>query len=165
MSCIVLVGPMGAGKTTLGKKLAKSLDLSFSDTDKIIEKQHGSIVKIFESQGEETFRNFETSALVEALKVGGVVATGGGVVLREENRRTLSGHNVIFLDTNAESVKNRVNLLKRPLLRDNPERWQEIYLQRLELYKSVAKDTVFTGNRPIKVLLDELKAKVENHGN
>lgn len=165
MSCIVLVGPMGAGKTTLGKKLAKSLDLSFSDTDKIIEKQHGSIVKIFESQGEETFRNYETSALVEALKVGGVVATGGGVVLREENRRTLSGHNVIFLDTNAESVKNRVNLLKRPLLRDNPERWQEIYLQRLELYKSVAKGTVFTGNRPIKVLLEELKAKVENHGN
>lgn len=165
MSCIVLVGPMGAGKTTLGKKLAKSLDLSFSDTDKIIEKQHGSIVKIFESQGEETFRNYETSALVEALKVGGVVATGGGVVLREENRRALSGHNVIFLDTNADSVKNRVNLLKRPLLRDNPERWGEIYLQRLELYKSVAKGTVFTGNRPIKVLLEELKAKVENHGN
>jgi shikimate kinase len=58
-----------------------------------------------------------------------------------------------------------VNLLKRPLLRDNPERWQEIYFQRLELYKSVAKQTLFTGNRPIKVLLEELKAKVENDGN
>ena len=165
MSCIVLVGPMGAGKTTLGKKLAKSMGLPFSDTDKIIEKLHGPIVKIFETQGEEVFRGYEVDALAEALNTGGIVATGGGVVLREENRRALSGHQVIFLDTNFESVIARVNLLKRPLLRDNPERWQEIYSQRLALYKTVAKQTLFTGNRPIKVLLEELKAKVENDGN
>ena len=165
MTCIVLVGPMWAGKTTLGKKLAKSMGLPFSDTDKMIEKLHGPIVKIFETQGEEVFRGYETDALTEALNAGGVVATGGGVILREENRKALSGHKVIFLDTNSESVIKRVNLLKRPLLRDNPDRWQEIYLRRLELYKSVAKQTLFTGNRPIKVLLEELKAKVENDGN
>lgn len=156
---------MGAGKTTLGKKLAKALGLPFSDTDKIVEKLHGPIPKIFDVQGEEVFRQYEMAALAEALRTGGIVATGGGVVLREENREALRGHNVIFLDTNAESVINRVNLLKRPLLKDNPERWQEIYLQRYDLYKSVAKQTLFTGNRPIKVLLEELKTKVGNHGN
>lgn len=165
MGCIVLVGPMGAGKTTLGKKLAKSLDLPFFDTDKMVESAHGPIVKIFENAGEEVFRDYEQKALFEALGSGGVVATGGGVVLREANRKALLGHLVIFLDTTADSVIKRVNLLKRPLLRDNPERWQEIYLQRLDLYKTVASETLFTGNRPIKALLDELKAKVENHGN
>ncbi len=164
MSCIVLIGPMGAGKTTLGKKLAKSLNMPFTDTDKVIEKIHGPIVKIFESEGEAVFREYEKDALQEALEVGGVVATGGGMVLLEANRKALEGHLVVFLDTNSESVIKRVNLLKRPLLRDNPERWQEIYLQRLELYKSVAQETLFTGNRPIKSLLAELKAKVEKHG-
>lgn len=165
MGCIVLVGPMGAGKSTLGKKLAKSLQLPFSDTDKLIERVHGPIVKIFEVEGEEVFRDYEELALAQALESDGVVATGGGAVLRERNRQALRGHRVIFLDTNSESVLRRVNLLKRPLLRDNPERWQEIYLQRLNLYKSVASHTLFTGNRPIKALLDELKAKVEDHAN
>jgi shikimate kinase len=165
MGCIVLVGPMGAGKSTLGKKLAKSLQLPFSDTDKLIEKVHGPIVKIFEAEGEEAFRDYEELALAQALESDGVVATGGGAVLRERNRQAMRGHRVIFLDTNSESVLRRVNLLRRPLLRDNPERWQEIYLRRLDLYKSVASHTLFTGNRPIKALLDELKAKVEDHAN
>lgn len=165
MSCIVLVGPMGAGKTTLGKKLAKLMDLPFADTDKIVEQEHGPIMKIFETDGEDVFRRYEEKALIKALKTNGVVATGGGIVLSESNRNALIGHLVIFLDTNAESVIRRVNLLKRPLLRENPERWQEIYLQRLELYKSVSNETLFTGNRPIKALVEELKDKVVNHGN
>ncbi len=165
MQCIVLIGPMGAGKTTLGKKLAKALNLPFSDTDKLVEKAHGAIVKLFETEGESAFRDYEEKALLEALSTGGVVATGGGIVLREANRKALRSHQVIFLDTNSDSVIKRVNLLKRPLLRDNPERWDEIYKERLHLYKSLAQETLFTGNRPIKALLEELKAKVEIHGN
>ncbi len=165
MQSIVLIGPMGAGKTTLGRKLAKALNLPFSDTDKLVEKAHGTIVKIFETEGESAFRDYEEKALVEALATGGVVATGGGIVLREANRKALASHQIIFLDTSSDSVIKRVNLLKRPLLRDNPERWDEIYKERLELYRSLAQQTLFTGNRPIKSLLDELKAKVEIHGN
>ncbi len=165
MSTVVLIGPMGAGKSTLGKKLAKALELPFSDTDKMVEKDHGPIVEIFATKGETAFRDYEQKALADALSIGGVIATGGGIVLREENRRALEGHRVIFLDTDAESVLKRVNLLKRPLLRDNPERWQQIYSERVELYRALAGETLFTGNRPIKTLLAELKDKVRGYGN
>ncbi len=164
MTCIVLIGPMGAGKTTLGKKLAKALELPFQDTDRMVESKHGSISSIFDGQGEDKFRDYEQDALVDALRAGGVVATGGGVVLREQNRRALDGHKVIFLDTDANSVIRRVNLLKRPLLRENPERWTEIYQQRLPLYESIAGEKLFTGNRPIKHLVSELRTKVETYG-
>lgn len=163
MSCIVLVGPMGAGKTTLGKKLAKALDLPFTDTDRLVESEHGKITDIFEKEGEQRFRDYEQQALSQALTTGGVVATGGGVVLRDANRQVLRDHRVIFLDTNADSVLKRVNLLKRPLLRDNPERWTEIYQERLPLYEEVSTSKLFTGNRPIKALVSELKTKVEDH--
>lgn len=165
MTCIVLIGPMGAGKTTLGKKLAKALELPFHDTDRLVETKHGAISSIFDKEGEQRFREYEQAALIEALRSGGVVATGGGVVLSEQNRQALAGHKVVFLDTDANSVIKRVNLLKRPLLRDNPQRWTEIYLERLPLYESVASEKLFTGNRPIKKLVSELKTKVEGYGN
>jgi shikimate kinase len=70
---------------------------------------------------------------------------------------------VVFLDSTQEAVIGRVNLDKRPLLKDQPERWQEIYNQRLPLYKEVADIEVFTGTRPIKDLLNEISEKIEQH--
>lgn len=154
---VVLVGPMGAGKTTFGKKLAKKLGLSFADTDRLIAKDHGSITKIFERTGEESFRQLETDYLKTALGDFDIVATGGGIVLRPENRELLLGHSVIFLDTDQASVIGKINLDKRPLIKDNPDAWGEIYESRLPLYKEVAKHTVFTGNRPIRVITKELE--------
>lgn len=160
---IVLVGPMGAGKTTLGKKLAKKLGVSFADTDRLIGARHGSISRIFEKHGEEHFRNLETKALERALNEFDVVATGGGVVLKEENRNLIKDHRVIFLDTNAESVLGKINLEKRPLIRDDPEAWNRIYQNRVELYRKVADATLFTGSRPIRTLMAELEElAVEN---
>jgi len=154
---IVLVGPMGSGKTTLGKKLAKELDFTFVDTDKTIAKQHGAINRIFETKGEEFFRALETKALEDALKNNAIVATGGGAMLREANRSLLRGHHVVFLDTSAEHVLGKINLAKRPLLKENPERWQQIYDERISIYRQVADQTVFSGGKGIRSLLDEIK--------
>jgi shikimate kinase len=154
---IVLVGPMGAGKTTLGKKLAKKHQLRFADTDRLVAAKHGAITRIFEKQGEEKFRELETRYLETALRDFDVVATGGGVVLSQKNRELLKGHNVIFLDTSAESVLGKINLEKRPLLKSDPSSWQRIYDERLSLYESTSEAKLFTGNRPIKTLLKELE--------
>jgi len=153
---IVLVGPMGSGKTTLGKKLAKELDFTFIDTDKAIAKQHGAINRIFETKGEEFFRALETKALEDALKNNAIVATGGGAIIREANRSLLKAHHVVFLDTSAEHVLGKINLAKRPLLKDNPERWQQIYDERIAIYRQVADQTVFSGGKGIRSLLDEI---------
>lgn len=162
MKKIVLIGPMGAGKTTLGKKLAKELDLEFIDTDKLVASEHGAITKIFEAHGEEYFRELESAALRRALDQGGVIATGGGVVLREGNRQMLSGSKVIFLDTTAEHVLGKVNLQKRPLLKDNPDRWGQIYSEREPIYRSLATDTIFTGGKGIRALMKELREATRN---
>jgi shikimate kinase len=148
---------MGSGKTTLGKRLAKELEVPFADTDKMVAKEHGSIVDIFAKFGEEHFRTLETSALIKALANGGVIATGGGIVLSEENRRLLSGYRTVFLDTSSEHVLDKINLSKRPLLKDNPERWDAIYSERKTLYEQCATATVFTGGKPIKALISQLK--------
>lgn len=148
---------MGAGKTTLGKKLAKKLGVRFADTDRLIGAKHGSITRIFQKHGEDHFRNLETKALIRALTEFEIVATGGGVVMREENRELLRDHRVIFLDTDAESVLGKINLDKRPLLKDDPEAWSRIYAERAELYKAVADATLFTGSKPIRTLMTELE--------
>ena len=157
MDTLILIGPMGSGKTTLGKKLAKELEVPFADTDKMVAKEHGAIVEIFSKFGEGHFRTLETSALIKALSNGGVIATGGGIVLSEENRRLLSGYRTIFLDTSSEHVLDKINLSKRPLLKDNPERWDAIYSERKALYEQCATATVFTGGKPIKALISQLK--------
>jgi shikimate kinase len=154
---LILIGPMGSGKTTLGKKLAREMEVPFSDTDKLVARDHGAIVDIFAKFGEPHFRTLETSALIKALETGGVIATGGGIVLSEENRRLLAGYRTVFLDTSSEHVLGKINLSKRPLLKDNPERWDAIYNERKSLYQECATATVFTGGKSIKALISQLK--------
>lgn len=154
---IVLIGPMGSGKTTLGKKLAVELKVEFVDTDKIVAKHHGAITKIFETKGEAHFRELETQALEKALRGIAVVATGGGAVLSETNQNLMRQHHVVFLDTTAEYVLGKINLEKRPLLKNNPEKWQEIYDERLETYRSLANQIVFTGGKGIKQLIASIR--------
>ena len=154
---IVLIGPMGSGKTTLGKRLATELKVEFVDTDKIVARYHGAITRIFETKGEAHFRDLETKVLSKALRNNGVVATGGGAVLSETNQELIRPHHAVFLDTSAEHVLGKINLAKRPLLKDNPEKWQEIYDQRVEIYRSLANQIVFTGGKGIKQLLETIR--------
>lgn len=163
MRPIIFVGPMGAGKSTLAKKLAKQLGRDFVDTDRLIEAEHGPITDLFDSQGEAHFRAIEEAAFETAVETAGVVATGGGVVLSSRNRDLMKRGVVVFLDSTQDAVVGRVNLDKRPLLKNNPERWQEIYDQRLPLYREVSDVEVFTGTRPIKDLLAEISEKIEHH--
>ena len=153
---------MGAGKTTLGKKLARQLGVPFADTDKIVSAKHGSVQSIFQKHGEEHFRDLETLALEKALASAGIVATGGGLPMRETNRKLLEGNLVIFLDTSQEHVIGKINLNKRPLLKDNPDRWTEIYNERKPLYEQISQRTIFTGGKSLKTLLAELEEAIKD---
>ncbi len=163
LNAVVLIGPMGSGKTTFGKKLAKELGLQFIDTDKKITALHGPISNLFEKIGEPAFRDLETSALRSALGEGGIIATRGGVILSEINQKMLKEFCVVFLDTKAEHVIGKISVAKRPLLKDNPEKWQEIYNDRIDLYRAAADRTIFTGGRSVKAVMNELRKIVEKN--
>ena len=140
---IFLVGPMGSGKSSLGKKLAKSLDKKFIDTDKEIEKnERKTISEIFEKSGESYFREKEREFLINiSNSLNMVIATGGGIVIDQENREKLKENKVIFLNASVERQRKRTSRSdKRPLLKnvDKLKKLRELYDQRLELYKEVS---------------------------
>jgi shikimate kinase len=159
---VVLVGPMGVGKTTIGKKLAKQLGRSFVDTDKEIVKQHGSIAKIFEKSGEQFFRALEHEFLVKALSTGSVVATGGGVVTQENNRSALKGSFVIYLSTNGRHMASRLLAGRRPLLKNGIADWKRIYEERKPLYESVATVEIETSSKALTTVVSEIIELVNN---
>lgn len=141
MAWIILVGMMGSGKSTVGRLLAESLDVPFEDTDRLMQYRLGRPVhQLFSLYGEEAFRGHET-ALLRSLDVqDGVLATGGGMVLRDENwveMRRLG--KIVFLDVDPEIVKQRLaqSRRRRPLLEvENWEdRFTEILLSRRHLYE------------------------------
>tara|TARA_X000000950_G_scaffold234081_1_gene283874 strand:+ start:567 stop:1073 length:507 start_codon:yes stop_codon:yes gene_type:complete len=140
---IFLVGPMGSGKSSLGKKLAKSLNKKFIDTDKEIEKnERKTISEIFENSGESYFRQKEREFLINIPNsLNMVIATGGGIVIDQENREKLKENKVIFLNASVERQRKRTSRSdKRPLLKnvDKLKKLRELYDQRLELYKEVS---------------------------
>ena len=106
---IFLVGPMGSGKSSLGKKLAKSLDKKFIDTDKEIEKKENKTInEIFENNGEKYFREKEKEFLVNIPNnLNMIIATGGGIVTNQENREKLKENKVIFLNASIERQNKR----------------------------------------------------------
>lgn len=149
---IYLVGLMGAGKTTIGKMLAKRLAYVFIDSDHEIEARTGvSLPTIFEIEGEEGFRKREAQVIAEmAAREGHVVATGGGAVLRAENRANLrSSGLVIYLNVPLFALYERTRLDKnRPLLqvKDPLQRLKELHAERDPLYREIA-DIVVSGSR------------------
>ena len=157
---IVLVGPMGVGKTTIGKKLARALKLPFTDTDALIVKSHGPIDEIFSKQGEATFREFERTALISALAAPGVVATGGGAVLRTDNQADLASSTVVYLATDGKHIGSRLRGSKRPLLQNGVSDWQKIYDERKPIYEKVADLTINTSKTTLNGVVDEIKEKL-----
>ncbi|WP_309129269.1 shikimate kinase [Microbacterium sp.] len=158
---LVLVGPMAAGKTSVGRKVARLLGVTFVDTDKRIAAEHGPIPEIFAAHGEAHFRELERTAVAAAVAEGGVVSLGGGAVTDPSTRALLAEHPVAYLTVSAEAVANRIRGAGRPLLageEDPVERWRTIFEQRRAWYEQVADLTVDTSRRPMRKLAEEIAA-------
>jgi shikimate kinase len=150
---VVLIGAPGAGKTRLGKRIARLLDVPFIDTDKRIVAEHGSIAEIFAQHGEARFREFErahvAAALAESVGGGGaVVALGGGAVLDPLTRSDIAQHRVVQLTVSAEAVASRISGDKRPLV-NGIEAWTTLVESRRALYDSLSHRTFDTSSLPL----------------
>lgn len=150
---LFFVGPMGAGKSTLGKRAAETLGLPFFDLDHEIQAQCGAdIALIFDIEGEVGFRRRESSVLVEfAAREGIVLATGGGAILADANRALLRARGfVVFLETTVdEQLERLARDRQRPLLAapDRRERLEQLAVQRDPLYREIADLILPAGHR------------------
>lgn len=159
---VFLVGPMGAGKTTIGKRLAKALKKSFVDTDHELETRTGaSIPTIFEMEGEEGFRNREVAVIDDLSQRNDIIlSTGGGAILRKENRTVFNTRGTtVFLNTSVQQQLRRAGKdSNRPLLQtpDPAATLQALWNIRLPLYESVADLTVLTDHRPVTSVTEEI---------
>ncbi len=148
---VVLIGAMGAGKTTVGERVAERLGLDFRDTDHDIEEAEGrSVSEIFVDSGEDYFREREQAAVAAALDThDGVLALGGGAVLAAATQEILQGHPVVFLRVGLSDAARRVGLgTSRPLLLGNiRSRLKQLLDERTPIYEAVASWVVETDGR------------------
>lgn len=159
---LVFIGPMAAGKSKIGRLVARRLAVPFIDTDKVVAAQHGPIPEIFATQGEPAFRTFERDAVVEALHGDAVVSLGGGAVLHPDTRIELADHTVVLLTVTRDAVAKRLVGSGRPLLgsagenADAVERWAAIADARMPIYEALATETFDTSARPITRIADDI---------
>ena len=157
---IVLIGPMGVGKTTIGRKLAKALKVPFVDTDNLITDEHGPIPAIFEERGEQEFRRLEEKAMEKAIRETAVVATGGGAVLSSVTRKRLKDVTVIYLSTDGKHIASRLKNGNRPLLQNGVEDWRRIYDERKPVYLEASDFEINTSGQPINASIQEILKKL-----
>jgi shikimate kinase len=162
---LVLVGTMGAGKTSVGRRLARALRVGFRDTDHDVEASEGRAVSdIFVDSGEAHFRALERAAVAEALAThDGVLALGGGAVLDESTRGLLAGHRVVFLRVGLADASKRVGLgVSRPLLLGNVRgRIKQLIDERTPLYESVATHVIDTDGLGLDQVVEQVLAVLE----
>ena len=166
---IILIGPMGSGKTSTGRILAKEMGYVFADTDEEVTKRTGvSIAYIFDVEGEEGFRKRECLALKECLNDNNtVLSTGGGIVLSKENRDLLQDRGtVVYLQTSIRSqVKRTTSTNNRPLLqnKDPEETLEKLMLTRAPLYEEIADITIMTDNKSLQEMSKEIQRAINEH--
>lgn len=157
---VVLVGPPGAGKTTVGRLLAQRLGVGFRDTDDDVVALAGMpVTDIFVEQGEQRFRELEQRAVAAALaEHDGVLALGGGAVLHDRTRELLAALPVVFLDVDLKDAATRIGFNRdRPLLLGNPRaQWKQLMEQRRPTYEQVASVTVATDGKDPDTVVDDV---------
>jgi shikimate kinase len=170
MAIIALIGMPGSGKSTVGRQLARRLGWSFVDADTAIERDLGrSIRSFFEQHGESSFRDAEQAVLERLLMSNRqVIATGGGVVLREANRKALAEHaEVVYLRSSPEELMRRLRHdTHRPLLQvsDPMRKVRELYGDRDPLYRETARFVIETGRPSVKMLAGMILMQLELAG-
>jgi shikimate kinase len=160
----VLIGAPGAGKSTIGRRVAERLKVPFVDTDALIEEESGmSVSDMFVELGEPEFRVREEEAVRRALsEQTGVVALGGGAILSESTRQLLADHTVVWLRVNVSDAASRVGMNQaRPLLLGNVRgRLTQLLNERTPLYESVASITIETDGRAVREVTSSVLAAV-----
>ena len=145
MKNLVLIGLSGCGKSTMGKRLARTLRMPLLDTDAMIEKKTGrTIPDIFAREGEEFFRDMESACAREAAAMqGAVISTGGGMILRRENMEELARNGlIVFIDRHPSHILRSTSLGNRPLVQNDRDRLFRLYAERIGLYRRHADVTI-----------------------
>lgn len=153
---LVVIGPMAAGKSKIGRRVARQLGLPFTDTDRVVVSAHGPIPAIFEREGEVAFREYEREAVARAVAKRAVVSLGGGAVVHPATAELLDAATVVYLTVTADAVRSRIAGSNRPLLTDGVESWERIFAERKPLYERLATATWDTSTLPISRIADEI---------
>lgn len=158
---VVLIGPPGAGKSGVGRKVAKLLGTPFIDTDSRIAQEHGPIPEIFRSRGESVFRELERAVVLQALSEPAVVSLGGGAILDEQTRSRLREQRVVLLTVSRTAVARRISGAKRPLLaagsaQDRLDAWSALVAARGPIYERLADASWDTSTRSITAIAREI---------
>jgi shikimate kinase len=165
----VLIGMPGSGKSTIGRRLAKSLGVSLLDTDSVIEQTAGrTIPEIFTNDGEKGFRQIEEQVIRDTLvSHDGVLSLGGGAITSPGVREALTGHTVVYLEISlAEGVRRTGGTTVRPLLAggDRAEKFKTLMTQRVPLYRRAATIRVNTNRRNPGAVVRYIVSQLENPG-
>lgn len=154
---LVLIGPPAAGKTRLGKRIARILGAPFVDTDRRIVAGHGPIAQIFSEHGEKYYRALERTEVTKALGERAVVALGGGAIIDPVTQADLVAHRVALITVSPDAVAGRILGGSRPLI-TGIDTWSELVASRREIYERLATRTWDTSHRPIDQIAAEIAA-------
>ncbi|QTX06360.1 shikimate kinase [Agromyces archimandritae] len=156
---------MGAGKSHIGRRLARRLAVPFTDTDAAIVERHGPISGVFAERGEPGFREIEREIVAEAIDAGGVVSLGGGAPLHPLTRRRLHGARVVLLTVDERTVQPRLRGGTRPLLEEGGmAAWRRILAERLPAYRELATIEVDTSGRTPGRIVEEIAGRLGLEG-
>lgn len=162
MRNIILIGMPGSGKTTFGKAIAERLGRPFIDADDYLEEKEGRTIASLFAISEDAFRDAEERTIRDlSEKENLVIATGGGVIKRRASIENLkkNGH-IFFLDRDAKDIASDVEVEKRPLLKDGPQKVYDLYQERITLYRNVA-DTIIGNHGTEEEVLEKILAIIE----